>query len=514
MEERHISIVGCGFGGLAMGVKLLKAGHKNFTIFEKADGVGGTWRDNTYPDCGCDVPSMLYSLSFELYPEWDRMWAKQSQILEYIEFIVDKYGLREHIELSTMVKRAVWNNDNCKWEVATICRQITKVVDSDYIVMANGTLHVPAFPAIKGVSTVDGKSEFQGESFHAAQWNHKYSYKNKRVGVIGTGASAIQLVPEIAKDVKELYVFQRTPSWIFYKTDFVIPSCVKSLFRIFPCLMRLFRYAIYIGTEARFGGLYHNSFFNWWMRVDALRYIRQSVADPELREKVTPNYVMGCKRMLFSSHWYPAICRDNVYVITERIAGVTRDGVAVYKEDAVSSGTASSNAQGTSTIDLDLIVYATGFSITREDIPEQFAFEVIGRDGASLSKWMIDGPSSLLGIAAENFPNMFFVYGPNTNLGHNSIIFMMECQVNYIIQLMRRHNRSGGGKFIEVKAEAVREFQERTVSTGLKGKVSPSLETDLSAACLCNCYNTSCFHRLIGMGFVRVVVSLACAICC
>ena len=457
-----------------MGVKLLKAGFANFTIFEKADGVGGTWHDNTYPDCGCDVPSMLYSYSFEQYPEWDRMWAKQSQILKYIEHVVEKYGLAKHIQLNTMVKKAVWNNDANKWEVyLQKHNKIESKVISDYVVMANGTLHVPIFPDIPGISSRDGKSIFRGESFHAAKWNHKYSYKNKRVGVIGTGASAIQLVPEVAKDAEQVFVFQRTPSWVFYKTDFAFPGWCKFLFRTCPLLMRLFRSIIYLSTEIRFGGLYQQSLLNWWMYHDALSYIQQSIPDPTLRKKVTPSYVMGCKRMLFSSLWYPALCRDNVHVITDRISSITECGVAIHTEElGASSEPDKQEVEATREVELDLIVYATGFSITREDIPEEYAFDIIGRNSASLNEWMIKGPRTLLGITAVNFPNLFILYGPNTNLGHNSIIFMMECQVNYIIQLLLRHQRRGAGPCIEVREGAVEAFQAECVQTGLRGKVA------------------------------------------
>jgi cation diffusion facilitator CzcD-associated flavoprotein CzcO len=302
--------------------------------------------------------------------------------------------------------------------------------------------------------------------------------------VIGSGASAIQIVPEIAKDVKELYVFQRTAPYVFYKTDFEFPSFVKSIFRCFPFLLRLARWGIFIATEARFPGLYANSLFNWWMKADSLRYMRSIVKDKDLQKKITPNYAIGCKRMLFSSLWYPALTKSNVHIVTNPLIGVNNRGIEVKNEEGnavpgtyvagglkgSNSSSSNSRTSGSSIIDLDIIVYATGFQLTRENAPEKYAFEVIGKDGVSLNHWMQTAPKTLLGISAPNFPNLFHIYGPNSSLGHNSIVFMIECQVNYMMRLIQEAERKKF-KTILVKEEDVEKFQSECISPGLRGKV-------------------------------------------
>jgi len=304
------------------------------------------------------------------------------------------------------------------------------------------------------------------------------SLANKRVGIVGSGASAIQIVPEIAKIVKELYVFQRTAPWIFYKTDFCFPNVVKEVFRLFPFTMRLLRYIVYIATEIRFGGLYVGSFFNWWMQVDSIRYLKSVIKDKDLQRKVTPTLVCGCKRMLFSSFWYPALCRSNVHVVTDRITGVCERGISIrstpenlesiHSDSAISSVECDKSSDRI--IDLDAIIYATGFQVTRANAPPKYAFDVVGINGYTLSAWMKDGPCTLLGITAPQFPNLFFLYGPNSNLGHNSIIFMIECQVNYILKLMRLQNKHNF-RYLQVKDDVVKEYHSNVIERGLVGKV-------------------------------------------
>jgi cation diffusion facilitator CzcD-associated flavoprotein CzcO len=429
-----------------------------------------------YPDCGCDVPSPLYSYSFELYPEWDRLWAKQPQILKYLEHVVEKYNLESHLRLKTTMTASVWNEADNKWKLSLSSPSRVpqeEEVSVDYLILAVGALHIPQFPTISGVSKTDGSSPFRGQSFHAAQWDHTVDLQNKRVGVIGCGASAIQLIPEIAPRVQELYIFQRTPPHVFPKTDFQFPEMVKSLFRAVPFLMTLTRWCIFLVTEARFGGLYEGSLFNHWMRIDALRYLKSIVKAPELREKIIPKYTIGCKRMLFSSRWYPTLVRDNVQVINDRIAEITETGITVFEELPAVTLPASAPCSAKTVkknIPLDVIVYATGFQLTREEAPREYRFEVTGKGGASLSEWHQTDPRTLLGMTAPRFPNLFHIYGPNTNLGHNSIIFMIECQTNYITSLVTQ-SLTRGDRALEVKEEAVQLFQEREIKRGLQGKV-------------------------------------------
>ena len=378
--------------GMCMAINLKKAGHDNFTIFEKSAGIGGTWRHNTYPDCGCDVPSGLYSFSFEDYPEWDRMWSKQSQILEYQEHCVEKYGLTPHVKLKSMMRSCVWNEDSATWtlHIEELDSGREYDVTSTYVVMANGTLHVPQFPNVKGVNVENGESKFRGDSFHTAEWDHSVKLEGKRVGVIGSGASAIQMVPEVAKVAKELYVFQRTAPYVQYKNDFEVPRFLKFIFRHVPFAMKFLRYTIYLATEMRFPALYSKSWLSKWIKWDNLRYMKSVVKDPEMQKQLTPPYELGCKRMLFSDYWYPALVRPNVHVVTDRIVGVCEDGIEV---DTASTGitnsqlyTGNSDGESTKVLELDVIVYSTGFQYTRLHAPKKHQFDVTGTNSTSFTK--------------------------------------------------------------------------------------------------------------------------------
>lgn len=382
-----------------MAIKLKKAGYHNFTIFDKSSNIGGTWNENTYPDCGCDVPSGLYSFSFENYPEWDRLWSKQPQILSYQQHCMDKYGLMAHLKLNSMMRACDWNEDGAYWtlQIEESGDGRTYEVISTYVVMAQGTLHVPQFPNIQGVNLQNGQSCFNGSSFHTAEWDHSVGLEGKRVGVIGSGASAIQMVPEVAKVAKELYVFQRTAPYVQYKSDFPVPRIIKLIFRYIPFTMTLFRYTLYLATEIRFPALYANSWMSKLIKADNIRYLKSVVKDPVLREKLIPPYQLGCKRMLFSSFWYPALIRSNVHVITDRLVGVCEEGIKI---DTSSSGSKSSSGSGAGVIGacnldensteevipLDVIVYSTGFQYTRMNAPKKHQFDVTGQGGTSLTK--------------------------------------------------------------------------------------------------------------------------------
>jgi cation diffusion facilitator CzcD-associated flavoprotein CzcO len=397
------------------------------------------------------------------------MWAKQPQILRYMEHVVGKYGLETHLQLKTMMTDSHWDELENRWTIKLTSPNGTEFEKSvDYLILAVGALHIPQFPSISGVSKVDGSSPFLGPSFHSAKWDHSAEIKGKRVGVIGSGASAIQLIPEIAKEVKELFVFQRTPPHVFPKTDFEFPNFMKTLYRTFPFLMTLTRWAIFFFTELRFGGLYEGSLFHHWMRIDALRYLKSVVKSPELRKKLIPNYTIGCKRMLFSSFWYPALVKENVHVINNRILNVNPTGIAVQSDCATG---AAEGREVPENIPLDVIVYATGFQLTRENAPQEYQFDVIGRGGVSLNHWHQTNPRTLLGMAAPGFPNLFQLYGPNTNLGHNSIVFMIECQADYVTNLVTQSLKKGYTS-LEVREESVKKFHEEVIKKGLKGKVT------------------------------------------
>jgi cation diffusion facilitator CzcD-associated flavoprotein CzcO len=402
------------------------------------------------------------------------MWSKQPQILQYLEHVVGKYGLEHHLQFKTKMTESCWDEKECQWTIKlSLPNGQVSQRSVDYLILAVGSLHIPQFPSIKGVSKVDGSSPFLGPSFHSAKWNHSVEIKGKRVGVIGCGASAIQLIPEISKEVKELFIFQRTPPHVFPKTDFEFPRFMKTLYRTFPFLMTLTRWAIFLFTEMRFGGLYEGSLLHHWMRIDALRYLKSIVKSPELRKKITPTYTIGCKRMLFSSFWYPTLIKENVHVVNNRILNVNETGIAVQSEKEESQ----------ENIPLDVIVYATGFQLTRENAPQEYQFDVIGRAGASLNHWHQTNPKTLLGMTAPGFPNLFQLYGPNTNLGHNSIVFMIECQADYITKLVTKSLKKNYDS-VEVREDSVDKFHEEVIKKGLKGKVRRSSSL-LCASMLC-----------------------------
>jgi cation diffusion facilitator CzcD-associated flavoprotein CzcO len=420
----RVAIIGAGFGGLCMAIRLEKAGIRTYSVFEKADDLGGTWRDNTYPGAGCDIPSHLYSYSFEKYTSWTRRYPEQPEILGYLHHCADKYGVRRKIRLRTEVRRAVFEGG--AWHVTTSSADGARTETFDVVVMAVGQLNRPRLPDISGME------DFEGVSFHSARWNHDHDLTGRRVAVIGTGSSAAQLVPRVAERAAHLYLFQRTPNWVIPKPDAVFGPVARLAFRFVPGLQRAYREWIYRYAE---GTLYPALARGWsegLLRQRALRHLRDQVPDPGLRAKLTPDYPPGCKRVIIDSSFYPALSRPNVSLVTDPIARITPKGVET----------------GAGTYEVDTIVYATGFKSTEFLTP----MEVIGREGRSLHERWKDGAEAYLGISVPGFPNLFMLYGPNTNLGHNSIVFMIECQVAHIMACLPYLGRSGP---IEVRPEAM-----------------------------------------------------------
>ena len=402
--RRHVLIIGSGFGGLGMAIKLREQGFHSFTVLERAAEVGGTWRDNNYPGAACDIQSHVYSFSFEPNPKWSRMYAAQEEILAYLRHCAEKYGIRTHIRFNSEVVSAVWRERSQLWEVRT---KDGAVLHARAVVSATGGLSRPSLPNIPGLAT------FGGKTFHTAEWNHEYDLRDKRVGVIGTGASAIQIVPELAKTAKELTVFQRTPPWIVPKADREIGVIERQIYARFPVLQDLYRRALFAKLDIRGVGFVLNKKILEVGERLALSHIRRQVKDLALREKVTPNYRMGCKRVLISNDYYPAIQRPNVTLETEGIAGVSTRGIVL--------------ADGR-TIDLDAIVLGTGFHAADAVAP----FRVVGRGGVVLNDAWKDGAEAYLGTAIAGFPNLFLIVGPNTGLGHNSMVYMIEAHIAYI----------------------------------------------------------------------------------
>jgi len=437
--DYEVAIIGSGFSGLGMAIQLKKAGRMSFVVLEKASAIGGTWRENTYPGCACDVPSHMYSFSYERKPDWSRMYSSQPEIWDYMKECVDKYGLAPYIRFNTEMSEAVFDEGNDMWYVRTADgRSITARI----VVSAMGALSRPAYPQLPGME------RFRGVAFHSAEWNHAYNLSGKRVAVIGTGASAIQFVPQIAPKVSHLTLFQRTPAWVLPKPDRAISRLEQFIYRYVPGAIGLFRNFIYWRQEFTGLGFVHPKLMNAAKKM-ALRHMKSQIPDSVLREKLTPNYMIGCKRVLLSNDYYRALARPNVDVVT--------DGVKEVRENSIVDGRGVEHP-------VDAIIYGTGFRVTDLLTPVR----IIGRGGVDLNDAWRSGPEAYLGVMAAGYPNFFMLLGPNTGLGHNSVVFMAEQQIRYAMRCMRlmREKRVTS---IEVRTERQeafnREVQRRLQTT-------------------------------------------------
>lgn len=419
-------IIGAGFGGLCMGVQLLERGETDFIIAEKADEVGGTWRENTYPGAECDIASALYSYSFAPNPAWDFKWAKQAQIHAYQKDIAKRYGLYAYIQFGRRVVSAVFEGG--VW-VTTFTDG--DVIKSQFLVSAIGQLHVPKMPEIKGAS------DFQGVSFHSAKWNHDYDYAGKRIAVIGNAASAIQLIPELAEATDNLTVYHRTANWIIPKKDRAYWKIEKWLGKRIPALGKLYRFNLFTQGEFFIWRMIQGKPISKWFGTQWVKSgLRKHIKDPELRAKMLPDYPIGARRILLSDKIYPAFAKETVEVVTSGIDEFTKSGLRT--EDGRERAH-------------DLVVYATGFHTN----PFLKEIEVTGEQGRSLRDHWAEGASAYMGVMTDGFPNLFILYGPNTNTGHTSIIYKLENQVGYILQLMEK-----APKQVSVKAEAEAEYAD------------------------------------------------------
>ena len=403
-----IAIIGTGFGGIGMAAQLKAAGHHDFVIFEKADDVGGVWRDNEYPGAECDVPSHLYSFSFALKPDWTRRFAGQAEILGYLRDSADRFGLREHIRFGTQVLGATFDESAGEWVLDLPDGQSHRAT---VLIAATGQLSRPAYPRIDGLDT------FAGAMFHSATWDHDYEFEGKKVAVIGTGASAIQFVPHIADRAADVELFQRHAPHVIAKPDYPYRSSVIAAFRRFPTLLKASRAATYAWLEPRgfaFNGSRVGKILISAFEKRYLRSLKKQIADPELRRKVTPTEPMGCKRVLMSNDYYEALVREHVDVVTDGIERIVPEGVV----------TADGKLH-----DVDAIVLGTGFAATEFLAP----MTVTGLGDADLNEVWRDGAQAYLGMSVPGFPNFFMLYGPNTNLSHNSIVYMLESQFSYVV---------------------------------------------------------------------------------
>jgi cation diffusion facilitator CzcD-associated flavoprotein CzcO len=431
-QTPRVVIIGAGFGGLCMAIRLQKAGNRSFTILERGDDVGGVWRDNTYPGAACDVPSHLYEFSFEPNPDWSRRYAPQPEILAYLRHCADRYGLRPHIRFNTEVVGAAFDETRAVWQVRTAQDQTH---EAEVLVTATGQLSRPAIPPIPGLES------FAGVQFHSACWNHDHDLTDRKVAVVGTGASAIQFVPQIATAAKQLTVFQLDAPHVLPKIDYPYPALATTVLKRLPLVQRLSRWTTYWHLEKRALGFTR---FPQLMAPYALQvrhHIRRKVSNPELRETITPTDAIGCKRVLISNDWYPALTRHNVEVVTSRITEI-RPHTVVTDE-----GTEH---------EVDTLIYGTGFQATDLLAPMQ----ITGLGGRKLAEVWREGAEAHLGITVSGFPNLFLLYGPNTNLGHSSIVFMLEAQVGYVLQAIEVLAQ-GAARWLEVRAEVQEEFNAR-----------------------------------------------------
>jgi cation diffusion facilitator CzcD-associated flavoprotein CzcO len=410
----RVAVIGAGFGGIGAGYRLRQAGVTSFAILERAEAVGGTWRDNSYPGCTCDVPSHLYSFSFAPNPGWSRSFSRQPEIWQYLADVTDRTGLRRHIYFGTDVIRAGWDPSAARWRVRTSRGELT----ADLLISAAGPLSEPRLPDIPGLA------EFPGPVFHSARWDSEADLDGKRVAVVGTGASAIQIVPEIQPTVGELLLFQRTPAWVMPRRDHPISAAARWLYRQAPLTQRMARLGIYLSRESTVGGFVKRP---WMLRLaqrTAKRHLARSVPDPRLREKLTPSYVMGCKRILLSNDYYRALTKPNATVVASGLAKI--DGSTLIAQDGTSH-------------DVDALIFATGFHATDPPI----ATRIFGAEGVSLAQAWGGDMRALRGTTVRGFPNLCVVFGPNTGLGHTSVIHIIESQLSYILDYLATLDRTG-----------------------------------------------------------------------
>jgi cation diffusion facilitator CzcD-associated flavoprotein CzcO len=428
-RQRSIAVVGGGFGGVGAAVMLGREGYENVTVFEKGDRVGGVWHHNTYPGAACDIPSHLYEYSFAPN-RWSRRYAPQAEIQAYVEGVARRFGVLDKVRTATKVTSASWDEARRKWLLETSAGSH----EADVLLTACGQLSVPSTPTIPGL---DG---FEGPAFHTAEWRHDVDLTGKRVAVIGTGCSGIQVVPAIQPKVAQLDVYQRSPGWTLPKMDFEYSSRAHALLRRFPALRRFDRASISAFQEFAAAALTSQRWLLPILRAAGRRQINSAISDPELRRKVTPSDEFGCKRIMLTDEWYPTLTAANVEVVTERIEAITRAGIR--------------DASGVER-PADAIVLATGFASHDFVAP----MEIAGRAGRTLAAEWGDVARAYLGLSVPGFPNMFLLYGPNTNGGSGSVINTLECGIGHVLAALREMERAQADR-IEVEREAAERFDE------------------------------------------------------
>jgi cation diffusion facilitator CzcD-associated flavoprotein CzcO len=427
-SARSVAIVGGGLGGVAAGAMLQRAGYEDFTLFEKGERLGGVWNFNTYPGLTCDIPSHLYELSFAPNPNWSRRFSPGPEIRTYVEDVARRYGVSERSRLGTEVQRASFDEARSRWTLQTRAGEH----EADVLIAACGQLSVPKTPQIPGLDS------FAGPSFHTARWRHDVDLAGKRVAVVGTGCTAIQVVPSIQPEVARLDVYQRSPGWTLPKMDFAYAPRTKRLFKRFPILQRLDRRATFAFMEFATTGMTRRPWMLAPLRAAARRQIKRQVSEPELRRKVTPTDAVGCKRVMLTDDWYPALGKPNVELITDRIAEVVPDGLVTETGEKRPA---------------DVLILATGFATHGFVAP----MEIAGREGRTLTDAWGGLPRAYLGITVPGFPNLFLLYGPNTNGGAGSVIDVHEGAMAHVIDAMHALD-DAGARAIEVQPAAAEQF--------------------------------------------------------
>jgi cation diffusion facilitator CzcD-associated flavoprotein CzcO len=439
-RSSSVAVVGGGFGGVGAAVMLHRAGYEDVTGFERGERVGGVWNQNTYPGAACDVPSHIYEFSFESNPRWSRRYAPQAEIQSYLESVAQRNGVLDRIRTSTEVKRARWDAQRSKWVLETSAGEH----EADILITACGQLSVAKMPAIPGIES------FEGPVFHTAQWRHDVELAGKRVAMIGSGCSAIQVVPAIQPVVEQVDVYQRSPGWTLPKMDYAYKKRTHRLLERFPVLQRLERMTIFAFMELGTLGMTTQLWMLSAFRALARRQINKAINDEGLRAKVTPTDEIGCKRLMFSDEWYPTLTKPNVELVTDPIAEVTPTGVRLK------DGTERP---------ADVLVLATGFKTHDFVAP----MEIVGAGGHTLAEEWAKLPRAYLGMSVPGFPNMFLLYGPNTNGGTSYVVYVIEAAVNHVIAALSELERANARQ-IEIRRQSAEDF-DRELRTALTGTV-------------------------------------------
>ncbi|KUI39917.1 cyclohexanone monooxygenase [Mycobacterium sp. GA-1199] len=422
-----VGIIGAGPGGLALGIFLRKSGFREFTIFDREDGVGGTWRINTYPGLACDVKSHLYSYSFDLNPDWSRLWSGQEEILEYFERCARRHELAPHLRLSTEITSARWSGDG--WELTSASGERFHF---DVVVSAVGLFTRPVMPELVE------EEPFTGTVMHTGRWDHRVDLSGKRVAVLGTGSTAAQLVPEVAKVAERVYSVQRSPTWILPKPDRAYTEREKWMFRHIPLAKKIYRTRLWLRSESNISVIENGSDKTQEFKGIALKMLEATIPDDELRDKLTPDHPLGCKRLVFATDYLQALTQPHVEVVASPARALRARSLVT--EDGTE-------------LDVDVVLCATGYAAA--DYLGQI--DVVGEGGVTLRETWSDGAYAHLGMAVPRFPNFFMLYGPNTNVGSNSVIFMLEAQAHYIVRALK-HLRRRGKSYIEVKPQTMAAF--------------------------------------------------------